>query len=252
MKRRRRRKKKESSPTPPRCQELHPRSVPVEGPLALEHCPWGRKLSAQGQQRHWFPPGRAGICDSDFSHRSALSVLQHQGSQPEAHPHDGQAAQTQGHCHQIQALVPLPEEEEAKVWGRNDIQLSWVCTQGCVSEATHQTPNSTSLKTPREHRELHLAFREIPAYLCRDFAFVGTRRESGICLWVSPSWKICKTRFLPTWSSHVFSQRGPAHTHQPLHLHQRCLQSHRQMEQESWPYPQTPWAVMTRKSLSLV
>lgn len=132
---RRRRKKKESSPTPPRCQELHPRSVPVEGPLALNTAR-GQAALSSGAAETLVPTGKGWLCDSDFSHRSALSVLQHQGSQPEAHPHDRQAAQMQGHCHQIQALVPLPEEEEAKVWGRNDIQLSWVCTQGCVSEAT--------------------------------------------------------------------------------------------------------------------
>lgn len=63
-----------------------PRSVWVEGPLALGHH-WDRQFSGQEQQGHC-------VCVSDFSHRSELSVLKHQEKPPEAYPRDSQAAQT--------------------------------------------------------------------------------------------------------------------------------------------------------------
>lgn len=147
------RRKKEGSPMP--------RSVWVEGPLALGHH-WDRQFSGQEQQGHC-------VCVSDFSHRSELSVLKHQET----------------HLKLIHVTVRQPRHRtlspdptfgsityKMRKPGHRDRIIPNYPEPAlrCVIEATHQIPNASSWNCPRNTENVsRLIFRETPTCLCRDF-----------------------------------------------------------------------------------
>lgn len=110
-----------------------------------------------------------------------------------------------GRCHQIQPSVPLPVR-----WGNQGIKTEWYQTiLSLHSDVSLRPPTKYRmlvLETAQETQRMSLIlFSEKRLHVCAEiFAFVRTK-ESGICLWVSPSSKTLKTGFLLAWSAHTFS-----------------------------------------------